>query len=166
MAFDSLPLFDHAARDWRADLSEADRQTLDAARAILQRCVACGDVVSSWSALQDYLAAHLAPQRRETVHVLYLDRQNRIISAEDAGTGSVSHAPVYPREIARRAIMLDASAVILAHNHPSGSTEPSQVDIDMSRAVLDALDALDITLHDSVICGGAKMLSMRAEGLL
>ena len=167
MALDQLSLFaDTGAPEWMAGLPARDRETLMTARDILRGLISDRDLIGSWGALQDYLTAHLSARRAEVLHVLYLDRKNRLIAAEDAGTGTVAHAPVYPREIARRALVLDASAVILAHNHPSGDGTPSQGDIDMSGQVKGALAALGITLHDSVVCAGADVVSLRAEGLL
>ena len=82
------------------------------------------------------------------------------------GHGTVDHAPVYPREIARRALELQASSLILVHNHPSGDPTPSRADIDMTREIMDALDALDITVHDHLIAARSGVLSFRSQGLL
>ena len=168
MPFDAqTSLFaDIGAPEYMAHLSSRDRETLMMARDILRRVVADRDVIGSWAALTDYLGAALAPLRVEAFRVLFLDRKNRLIRDEEIGRGSVDHVPVYPREVARRALELGASAVILAHNHPSGDPTPSQADIDMTQQVRAIMDALGITLHDSVICGGGDVLSMRAEGLL
>lgn len=164
---DQLDMFaDLGPTDYRDTLTDDDRATLAAARAILARCVASGPVVSSWAALLDYLAATMSPARAESMRVLYLDRKNRLIRDEEAGRGTVDHVPVYPREIARRALELDAGAVIVAHNHPSGDASPSKADIDMTRKLADALGALGITLHDHVITGGAEANSLRASGLI
>lgn len=123
-------------------------------------------VLSSWSALIDYLRAGLAGRSRERFHVLYLDRKNRLIRDEIEGEGTVDHAPVYPREILRRALELDASALILAHNHPAGDPTPSVADIDMTRQVVEAARALRISVHDHVVVGGEGVASFRALGLL
>lgn len=123
-------------------------------------------VLSSWSALIDYLRAGLAGRSRERFHVLYLDKKNRLIRDEIEGEGTVDHAPVYPREILRRALELDASALILAHNHPAGDPTPSSADIDMTRQVVEAARALRISVHDHVVVGGEGVASFRALGLL
>ncbi|PZQ54858.1 MAG: hypothetical protein DI570_22850 [Phenylobacterium zucineum] len=123
-------------------------------------------VISSWSALIDYLRAGLAGRSRERFHVLYLDKKNRLIRDEIEGEGTVDHAPVYPREILRRALELDASALILAHNHPAGDPTPSSADVEMTRQVVEAARALRISVHDHVVVGGEGVASFRALGLL
>jgi len=82
------------------------------------------------------------------------------------GQGTVDHAPVYPREIARRALELSASALILVHNHPSGDPKPSRADIDMTREIIDALAPLDITVHDHLIAARGGVTSFKTEGLI
>lgn len=124
------------------------------------------EVISSWSALQSYLLAKVAGKGREEFRVLFLDKKNQLIADELLGAGTVDHAPVYPREIARRALELDASAVILTHNHPSGDPSPSSADVDMTRQVVDALKALRITVHDHVVTGNGTVASFKALGLL
>lgn len=123
-------------------------------------------IISSWDALIDY--CHTAMSHRETEHfrVLFLDRKNVLVADEEQGKGTVDHVPVYPREIMRRAIDLNASALILVHNHPSGDPTPSQADIDMTRAISDACAALGLTLHDHLIVGKSCELSFRASGYL
>src|SRR6202000_327295 len=89
-------------------------------------------VISSWSALLAYVKAALAHETREQFRVLFLDKKNGLVADEVMGRGTVDHAPVYPREVMRRALELSASAVILVHNHPSGDPTPSAADIDMT----------------------------------
>jgi len=98
--------------------------------------------------------------------VLYLDRKNKLVADEIAGRGAVDHAPVYPREVAKRALELQASAVILVHNHPSGDPTPSKADVDLTRDIEKALAALDIRLHDHLVVGAADTVSMKAKGLI
>lgn len=123
-------------------------------------------VISSWSALQDYVKRELQHEGREQFRVLFLDRKNQLIADEIMGHGTVDHAPVYPREIARRALELQASSLILVHNHPSGDPTPSRADIDMTREIMDALDALGISVHDHLIAARSGVLSFRAQGLI
>jgi DNA repair protein RadC len=123
-------------------------------------------VVSSWDALLDYCHTTMAHRETEQFRVLYLDRKNVLIGDEEQAKGTVDHVPVYPREVAKRALELNASAVILVHNHPSGDPTPSQSDIDMTQRVQAACDALGLTLHDHLIIGKSRELSFRADGYL
>lgn len=123
-------------------------------------------VVSSWDALLDYCHTTMAHRETEQFRVLYLDRKNVIIADEEQGKGTVDHVPVYPREVAKRALELNASALILVHNHPSGDPTPSQNDIDMTQQIHNACNALGLPLHDHLIIGKSRELSFRAEGYL
>ena len=123
-------------------------------------------VISSWDALLDY--CHTVMSHRETEHfrVLFLDRKNALIADEEQARGTVDHVPVYPREVVKRALELNASALILVHNHPSGDPTPSQADIAMTEQIRAAADALGITLHDHIVIGRSREQSFRATGLL
>ncbi len=123
-------------------------------------------VISSWAAILDYCHTTMAHRETEQFRVLYLDRKNTLIADEEQARGTVDHVPVYPREVAKRALELNASALILVHNHPSGDPTPSQSDIDMTRRVQDACNALGLTLHDHLIIGKSQELSFRGEGYL
>jgi len=123
-------------------------------------------VVSSWAAILDYCHTTMAHRETEQFRVLYLDRKNTLIADEEQARGTVDHVPVYPREVAKRALELNASALILVHNHPSGDPTPSQSDIDMTMRVQDACNALGLTLHDHLIIGKSQELSFRSEGYL
>ncbi|WP_439655586.1 RadC family protein [Sulfitobacter aquimarinus] len=123
-------------------------------------------ILSSWDALLDYCHTTMAHRETEQFRVLYLDRKNTLIGDEEQAKGTVDHVPVYPREVAKRALEFNASAVILVHNHPSGDPSPSQSDIDMTQKVNAACDALGLTLHDHLIIGKSTELSFRAEGYL
>ncbi|MGP9790454.1 RadC family protein [Roseinatronobacter sp. NSM] len=123
-------------------------------------------IISSWAALLDYCHTTMSHRDTEQFRVLFLDRKNVLVADEAQGQGTVDHVPVYPREILRRALELNASALILVHNHPSGDPTPSQADIDMTQTILAACDALSITLHDHIVIGQACELSFRSSGLL
>jgi len=123
-------------------------------------------VLNNWDRLMDYLTAVMAREKIEQFRILFLDPRNRLIADEAQARGTVNHTPVYPREVAKRALELHATAVILVHNHPSGDPTPSRADIEMTAEVRDALAVLSITLHDHVIIGNGTWLSFHREGLL
>lgn len=122
--------------------------------------------ISSWDALVDYCHTTMAHRETEQFRVLFLDRKNVLIADEAQGKGTVDHVPVYPREVAKRALELNASALILVHNHPSGDPTPSQSDIDMTAQIDAACEALGLTLHDHLIVGKSRELSFKAAGYL
>jgi DNA repair protein RadC len=123
-------------------------------------------VISSWSALLSYVKTAMAHEAREQVRVLFLDKKNQLIADEVMNEGTVDHAPVYPREVVRRALELSASAVILVHNHPSGDPTPSGADIDMTKQVVEAARALRIAVHDHLVVGREGVASFKALGLM
>ncbi|WP_299619022.1 DNA repair protein RadC [uncultured Tateyamaria sp.] len=123
-------------------------------------------LISSWDALIDYCHTTMAHRETEQFRVLFLDRKNVLIADEEQAKGTVDHVPVYPREVAKRALELNASALILVHNHPSGDPTPSQIDIDMTAQMEMACAALGLTLHDHLIVGKSRELSFKSEGYL
>lgn len=123
-------------------------------------------VISSWTALLAYVRVALAHEPREQFRVLFLDKKNQLIADERLGSGTVDHAPVYPREVLRRALELSASSLILVHNHPSGDPQPSAADVDMTRQIIDAGRTLRISVHDHLVVGREGVASFKALGLL
>ncbi|WP_127561286.1 RadC family protein [Nioella ostreopsis] len=123
-------------------------------------------LLSSWDALLDYCQSAMAHRDLEQFRILFLDRKNVLIADEAQQTGTVDHVPVYPREVVKRALELNASALILVHNHPSGDPTPSQADLDMTNAIRDAAEVLNIVIHDHLIIGKSATLSFRTEGYL
>jgi DNA repair protein RadC len=123
-------------------------------------------ILSSWDALLDYCQTAMAHRDLEQFRVLYLDRKNVLIADEAQADGTVDHVPVYPREVVKRALELNASALILVHNHPSGDPSPSRADIDMTNAIRDAAEVLGLVIHDHLIIGKARQVSFRSEGYL
>jgi DNA repair protein RadC len=123
-------------------------------------------ILASWSALLDWLRADMGPIPHERVRVLHLDSRNQLLRDEVMSEGTVDQSAIYVREVAKRALELSSSAVILVHNHPSGTTEPSRQDIHMTREVAGALEKLGIALHDHIIIGGGEHYSFRGAGLL
>lgn len=138
----------------------------EAAGRISLAAMAARPVLSSFGAVADFLRAKLRGLPREEFWVVFLDKKNNLILAEAMGHGTVDHAPVYPREVLRRALEVGATAVIVAHNHPSGDPEPSRPDIDMTRVIVEAGKVLGVLVHDHLIIGSEKIQSFRALGLL
>lgn len=138
-------------------------------RLVIRLCAAkvgALSVISSWAALLDYVRAGLRHERREQFRILFLDKRNGLIRDEVLGYGSIDHAPVYPREVMRRALELSASNLILVHNHPGGDPTPSGADVQITRQVVDAGRALGIRVYDHLVVGRTEVASFRALGLL
>jgi DNA repair protein RadC len=110
-------------------------------------------VLASWSAVIEYCRAAMAFSEREQFRLLFLDNRNALIADEVQHEGTVNHTPAYPREVVRRALAKNATALILVHNHPSGDPQPSQADIAMTREIAAAAKPLGITVHDHIIVG-------------
>ncbi len=138
-----------------------------AALRAMQKRVIDRPVLASWQALLDYCAAAMAHEPTEQFRLLFLDRKNILIADEVQQRGTVDHTPVYPREVVKRALELSASSVILVHNHPSGDPTPSRADIEMTKEIARAANALGVTIHDHLIIGkGGKHTSFKALRLL
>ena len=127
--------------------------------------VAQRTVISSSTALRTYVQIALAHESREQFRVLFLDKKNQLIADEVLNHGTVDHAPVYPREVMRRALELSASSLILVHNHPSGDPTPSGADVQMTREIVEAGRALRIAIHDHLVVGRDGVASFKALGL-
>ncbi|WP_240789936.1 RadC family protein [Roseomonas sp. HF4] len=123
-------------------------------------------VLNNWDRLIAYLSAALTRERVEQFRILFLDTRNRLIADEQQARGTVNHTPVYPREVVKRALELQATALILVHNHPSGDPTPSRADLDMTQEIKAAAGSLGIVLHDHLVMGNGRHLSFRREGLL
>ena len=122
-------------------------------------------VISSWSQLLSYVRIALANEPREQFRVLFLDKKNQLIADEVMNRGTVDHAPVYPREVVRRALELSSSSLILLHNHPSGDPTPSAADVEMTRQVVEAGRPLRVAIHDHLVVGREGVASLKALGL-
>jgi DNA repair protein RadC len=152
------------------DLSQDAILDLKLMRQVAQRLsyarLAQRELLTSTSLVQDFLRIQMGGLPREEFWVLFLDRTNHLIVAERQSVGTVDHAPVYPREVLRRALEVGASALILAHNHPSGDPTPSRPDLDMTRLLSDGAKALGLKVWDHMIVGADKVLSLRGQGLM
>lgn len=121
-------------------------------------------MLSSWQALIDYCHTAMAHRETEQFRTLYLDRKNVLIADQEQAQGTIDHVPVYPREVVKRALELNASALILVHNHPSGDPTPSEADIAMTRQIEQAAGFFGIVVHDHLIIGKSTEISLRSAG--
>jgi DNA repair protein RadC len=138
----------------------------EAALRLLRDAAAKSPVLDEWDSLLAYLTGVLAWERVEQFRILFLDSDGVLLADEAQARGTVNHTPVYPREVARRALELGASGLILVHNHPSGDPTPSAPDIDMTGQVCAAVELFDVLVLDHVIIGNGRVTSFRALGLL
>jgi DNA repair protein RadC len=138
----------------------------EASSRFLRGEIADKPVISNWQALIDYCTAKIGFAATEEFHLLFLDRKNALLRDERQQQGTVDHTPVYPREVVKRALDLNASAIIMVHNHPSGDVTPSRADIEMTKQVREAAKAVGIALHDHLVIGRGKHSSFRSLGLL
>jgi DNA repair protein RadC len=152
---------------------EIDQRTLvmfravrEAGRRLAERKVKDMPVLTNWQQLLDYCHAALAHEKTEQFRILFLDRKNVLIADEIQQRGTIDHTPVYPREVVKRALELGAAALILVHNHPSGDPKPSRDDIEMTREIRKAAEALGISIHDHLVIGRKGHASFRSLGLL
>ena len=137
-----------------------------AATKLGQESVLGRPVLSSWSALLDYCRSAMQFETTEQFRVLFLDRKNRLIADEVLGQGTVDRAPVYPREILKRALAHESTAIILTHNHPSGDPTPSQSDIDITKEIVQACKPIRVAVHDHLIIGRDNIVSFKSLGLM
>jgi DNA repair protein RadC len=124
------------------------------------------DVIGSWDKLIDYCKANIAHGTVEEFHLLFLNRKNALITHERQQRGTIDHTPVYTREVVKRALELNASALILVHNHPSGDPTPSKADIEVTRDIIKAAGPLGVIVHDHLIIGRGRHTSLPDMGLL
>lgn len=123
-------------------------------------------LLNNWNRLTEYCRATLGHETKEHFRLLFLNKRNELIADEIQQSGTVDHTPVYPREVVKRALELDATALILCHNHPSGDTTPSQDDVQMTRAVSEAAAAVGIIVHDHIIVSPKSISSMKMLRLM
>ena len=139
---------------------------LELARRALAQQLKQRAVFDSPAAVKDYLQLHLAQRTHEVFAVLFLDSQHRLIALEELFRGTLTQTSVYPREVVLRALHHHAAAVVLAHNHPSGSVQPSRADEAITQALKAALALIDVRVIDHVIVAPGEALSMAEKGLV
>ena len=156
-----------APREAVAAMADHERAVIGAALAILGARLsepgACFD--APWR-VKNFLTLHMADRKREAFAVLFLDAQTRLIAFEVLFEGTLTQTSVYPREVARRAFELNAASVILAHNHPSGATQPSLADEHLTQTLKAALALIDVQTIDHVIVAGLDTFSFAERGLM
>jgi len=123
-------------------------------------------LLGSWTEVLDYCRTTMAFSEVEKFRILFLDKKNFLIADEVQQTGTVDHTPVYPREVAKRAMELSASALLLVHNHPSGDPTPSTADIEMTKTIIDTLKPLGVTVHDHIIIARDGHASLKGLQLI
>lgn len=154
-------------RDGQGDYRPATPdQILEAARQVVDQKVPCGAEFSSPAAVKEYLRAKLAGFEHEVFAVLLLDAQHRLIAYVEMFRGTIDCAAVYPREMVKEVLRHNAAGVLLAHNHPSGSPEPSACDKAVTQRLKDALALVGVRVLDHIIVAGARTASFVELGLL
>ena len=149
------------------DASIIDLKIVHAAASRLARGQVKGKaVLSSWTAVLDYCRTAMAFADKEQFRILFLDKRNQLITDELQQTGTVDQAPVYPREVVKRALELSATAIILVHNHPGGDPTPSRADIEMTRVIVEIAKPLGIAVHDHIIVGKEGHASLKGLKLI
>jgi len=124
------------------------------------------DVLSNWEAVVNFTKHRLGHEKIEKFMVIYLNSQNIVVDDEIMSTGTINKTAIFPREIVRAALRRQAAAVIIVHNHPTGTLRPSHADIEMTHKIQAALATVDVTLHDHLILGGNETVSFKSMGLL
>ncbi len=137
-----------------------------AAHRLMKQEVMHKPVLNSWDRLMEYCSATMAHEQKEHFRILFLNKKNELILDEVQGSGTIDHTPAYPREIMKRALEVGATALILLHNHPSGDPNPSEADIIMTEAIVDAATPLGIMIHDHIIIGRKGHVSFKTMKLL
>jgi len=137
---------------------------LELARRVLAQGLREREVFADPRAVREYLQLQLASKPHEVFAVLFLDHHNRMLALEEMFQGTLTHTSVYPREVVKRALHHNASAVVLAHNHPNGSMEASKADEAMTRTLMAALALVDVRVHDHVIVAPGNTFSMAEAG--
>jgi DNA repair protein RadC len=124
------------------------------------------NVIGSWGTLLEYLKFNMGNLQIEQFRVLFLNKKNSLIADEIMATGTIDQTPVYPREIIKRILAHEAAAIILVHNHPSGSAKPSSSDIELTAQIVNACKAVNVSVHDHVIIGKSEYYSFKTNMLL
>ena len=151
-------------------ISETTAITLKAVQAsafrLMKQEIMNRPLLNSWQRLLDYVAATMAHEKIEQFRILFMNKRNELIADEVQQTGTVDHTPAYPREIIKRALELDVTALVLVHNHPSGDPKPSEADIDLTYAIKAAAEPFNILVHDHLVVSRNGTASFKNMGLM
>ncbi|MGS0621226.1 JAB domain-containing protein [Xanthomonas oryzae] len=152
-------------RDAAGNYSEATPdQIIDAARFVIETKAKRGQKFSRPSEVREYFAIKLGGLEREVFSVIFLDHRHQLIEYAEMFQGTLNEAQVYMREVARKALQLNASAVIVSHNHPSADPAPSSADVVMTKRLREVLELVDVRLLDHIVVGGNRTVSMAESG--
>lgn len=150
--------------------TEPELRPIYSAREIWERMyraeLTAREVFHSPQTVKDYLAMVYATKRHEVFVVLFLDAQNRLIACEEMFRGTLTQTSVYPREVVLQALEHGAAGVVLSHNHPSGSAQPSRADEALTQTMKSALSLIDVRVLDHIVFGGGETVSFAERGLL
>lgn len=124
------------------------------------------DILSSWDSLLKYLKITMGHNKTEQSRILFLNKKNILIADELQNVGTVDQTPLYPREVVKRALFHESSAIILVHNHPSGNPTPSKADITLTQSIIDACNTINVTVHDHVIISKNNFYSFKSNLLI
>ena len=138
----------------------------DMAERLIKQEIEDKPVVQSWKALLDYCRASMGHLKKEQFRMLFLNKKLMIIADEVQEYGTVDQTPVYPREVVKRALQLEASSIIMVHNHPSGDVQPSKADIQITKQIMQASESVGIILHDHVIISSKSHYSFKSNGMM
>lgn len=154
-------------KDCAAELSIHEQKTIQEAFKILERSLRKpGIALTSPELVANYMKLNIAVRPHEVFVVLFLDSQHRLIESQEMFRGTINQASVYPREIVKEALRLNAAACILAHNHPSGIAEPSVADKEITKKIKQALELIEVTVLDHFVIGGTSHMSFAERGLM
>lgn len=141
-------------------------QILDAARQVIDQKMQRGTSFTSPALVKEYLVTKLSGLEHEVFAILFLDSQHRLIEYSEMFRGTIDSASVYPREVVKEALRLNAAAVIISHNHPSGNPEPSNADKALTQRLKETLALVDVRTLDHIIVAGVDTSSFAERGLL
>jgi len=144
----------------------SDTQVLSWAESILEERFQRSNFLTSPTLTRDYLKLKFADKEREVFGVIYMDSQHGILNFDELFQGTIDAASVYPREVVKAALAHNAAAVILTHNHPSGTPEPSTADENITKRIISELETVDIRVLDHLVVGGTDIVSFAERGLI